>query len=232
MSFDRAIAKAFHRWFGSRTPIPVGQRRGVSFNSRVMKVINKTTDTKFGDVAYANTTAVDGTSVVYHVTGVAEGDTESSREGQHIRLGSLQVVGQIQGDPNVTEDTTARFIIFRWNMDARGALPSVTALMANDSVTSLKDWQNASEFKIYYDKTFLLPMRAVVASIVIPKKSFKFYKSFTGKGKKAGLNVTFSGSGSAIGDAEKGHFFILMMTDQANTYQPQWTWNCRITWKD
>ncbi len=49
---------------------------------------------------------------------------------------------------------------------------------------------------------------------------------------KKPIRCSYDGATAAIGDAEKGHLFLLLMTNQATASQPAWIGEVRVTFRD
>lgn len=217
--------KYYKKWRAKRKYYP--RRKHRRFSKAVRKVVYETAETRQKYNLYAATTPVLATSVVHYLTGYAEGTGDDERTGDHAHIKSIGIAGTIIGNSAATEDTVCRIMLVRAEKNIAGTLPAITQILYDDSTHAPRAWDERMAFKILYNKRFILPMREAVGDIVMPKHLIKIYKRFK-KCKK----VTYTGDGALIGDAEWGHFFLVMMTDAAAGKQPNWQLKWRITWKD
>lgn len=196
-------------------------------NKNRINMILRQFELKKLDTSYGASTPIAGTGDVQLISGIAVGDTDITRDGNFITVKSIELFGQVEGDPNVTEDTVALLDVFR-TYNTRGTNPAITnALYESESVVALRDFDHIKEHQLLYSKRMVLPMRALAASIVIPKRTFYFKKNF-----KNPIPVRYDGITAVVADCTLNHFYVVMRTDQANTFQPAWTWAARLTFTD
>ncbi len=203
---------------------PAGPHRE-PINRRIRRIINQQKERKIRDFTMADAIPVGGTSVITLASGIAEGDSETDRDGETVLIQSIQLKGKITVDTDVTSDTHARLIIFRANRNIDGVLPQITELLEADDVDSLRQNLNRGDYTTLYDKDFIIrvPVTASDDRVTLINVFLKFKVP-----KEAHYDLTTA----VIGACEKGHIFVIRMTDQANTFQPTWDINARLTFKD
>lgn len=207
------------------------RRRKTTDASYIRKVVRGMSETKHYDLGISGTTPISGTSQVVQLTNIDQGDTEASRDGDRVILKSFSLKGHMINDPDCTNDTICRIIIFQTRNNIKGTAPVVTDVLATDNVSSLRSWDDRKDIRVYFDKRFMIPMAysgALDASPDIQKwQLVEYYKKF-----KKGLKVTYDGTGGGAADAEWGHFWIILMTNQGTGFQPLWTLECRMCFCD
>jgi len=121
----------------------------------VKKAILKTADIGFVDQV-VNLTNTIFTHTPVLLSGIPEGDTDSSRDGQSVGLLSLQM--RLQGRPNATTATDAhcRVIIFKWH---RTANPATNSLLLNSGtlqapISFYTKTTSKGQFQILYTRMF------------------------------------------------------------------------------
>ncbi len=222
----RHYAKHMHRnWRHARKKSKTSR----NFKNKVKRIISQQDESKFLDTTLAADTApISGTSVIAGLILIGTGDTVNNREGNSIKLTSIELKYLVQNDATANDiDTTCRIIIFRAKKNIQGVLPIVTELLSTDVITSLRSTTGASDitdFKVYMDKTFVLERKTTSTQQVT--RTGKFYKSL------GGLKCTFDGNASGIATAEEGHLFLLRMTTKGATFQPLWSLNIRVRFKE
>lgn len=193
--------------------------------SKIKNVVNSMSETKLLDVALSDTVPISGTAGMAYLTQIAQGDENYERNGDKIHIQSIQVFGTVRGDNDVSGETSVcRMILFRAKNNIRGTLPLITELLISDSVSALRHPDGFDDFKIYWDKSFVLESRIDASSK--PYKLVKYYK------KLGGLKCTYDGNGALIGDAETGGLFLARVVSALNTTQPTWDLNIRLRYKD
>lgn len=93
---------------------------------------------------------VDSTGTILKLTTITQGDTDSARDGDHIKLLSVEMRGQF----NYADTTNAlRNIIFRWNQDDTSSTPTVGDILQSSSPFSAlnRDNERARKFDIIHD---------------------------------------------------------------------------------
>jgi len=130
------------------------QARAVrSLSSRLTKLEwqNPFPETK-RHVAATGSFAVGVNGTVMRFTGIAQGDSESLRDGNTIFLKALNV-RFIMNNATAATHTTVRFIIFA-DRNTDGASPGVQDVLETDTIIGLKNWANRSRFVVLHDRVY------------------------------------------------------------------------------
>jgi len=199
------------------------------FKEKVKRIISAQDESKFIDTDIsADTVPIAGTSTITTLSIVAEGTNPNQRLGMAIKLTSIEMKYLVQTDgTSQAIDTVARIIIFRAKKNVQGVLPTVAELLISDTVTALRaslGGSDMSDFKVYMDKLFVITKPASIVQEAI--KVGKFYKSL------GGLKCTFDSVSGDVSATEEGHLYLLRMTNQANTFQPIWSVDIRVRYKE
>ncbi len=151
----------------------------------------KSFDTGFGST-------VDNTGVVGNLTLIPQGDTDSTRDGDAVKLLKIQLWAQAQ----YADATNAlRLIIFRWNQDTSSAGPaSIGDILQSVSPYSPynRDNERARKFDVIYDHLFALCNVGPGTEKVVLDKAMKSIIAF-----------------QATSTAGTGHLFYGMVSDSS-----------------
>ncbi len=200
-------------------------RRRRGFTNRVKAIVDGQAESKFLDTSVSGTIPVAGTSLMQCLTLIATGDSNITREGDKVKLLSVQVRGQVTGDASGASATTARMMLIHAKRDVDGALPAVTDILMSDSVHALKQIDNRGYFKVLWDSRFSI--KETGDSAQLPTVLVDYYKKFPKP-----IDAYFIASTAAITSNSSGHLFLLMMTDQATNDEPTWGLECRVVFKE
>ncbi len=211
-------------------PRRIRRRYTTGLTSKVKSIVNGMAESKFVDWPVNISTPVQGTSVIHFMSGTSEGDSQVQREGEKIFLTSINLLGSVHSDPdqNAIGDTLCRLILFRANTNVNGVIPTVAELLETDDVDSLKNHEIKGDFSVFMDKRFVIHNTlATVSATASCKYNLRYYKRF-----KSPKMITYEGAGAVIANAEKGHWFLVMMTDAQANKTPAWSLNIRLRFKD
>jgi hypothetical protein len=117
----------------------------------IKQEISGVQEKKSFDAGVAST--FDNTGSITKLTTIPQGDTDSSRDGDHIKLHSIWCNGAV----NYSDTTNViRLIIFRWNQDDSSAAPTVNDITQTFSPFSPihRDNERAKKFDVVYDHLF------------------------------------------------------------------------------
>ncbi len=240
--YQGQIAQAIGRYFniGARQygpALPPGRRkrrrylrRRAGFTKRVKKIINAEHELKYLDIDFdAYIVPIVGTSVVTPITLCAQGDDINEREGHEILVQSWQFKGSIGTDADAIADTQYRMLLVQARMNIEGGAPTVLEILKSDSCDAIRtiDGLRNNDFKVRLDQRTVIRTQNPPAASRIERQNFSIYYKF-----KKPIKVTYDDTTAVIGSAEKNHLFLVLMTNQANTFQPALTGTSRITFKD
>ncbi len=227
LGFPRRIRSAFRRARATPQPNPFTQmgRRPQTFGARVKKIINRSKELKFVETDTSTNTPIGGTGLVILISGIAEGDTSLTRDGEVAEIASIELKVKLQGDADAIAGSENRIILVRAVKNIEGVLPSIDEVLATDSTFSFPDQDSRGDFKIYLDRTVLQQSPNVATHTRI--SYFEYYKRF-----KTPLKITFDGANATIADAERGHWFIILLTNVGTGLQPTFRVASRIRFID
>jgi len=204
-----------------------GRGRDASVKATVKRILRESGEMKYHDVIISNTTAVAGTSFLQHLTDIDEGDGNDERTAESIFIHSIRIYGSIQGDADALLDTSCRMVLFRANENLEGAAPAITDVLTADDINAIGQIDNRGDFTTFLNARSILPVRDSTTGSIIPRGHIEYFKKL-----KKPYKCHYDGTGAGIADAERGHWFLLLMTNQANTYQPGWEMRIRIRYKE
>lgn len=146
--------------------------------------------------------AVSQTPDIALLTGVAQGQTDATRNGNQVRAKSLLLRGQVEKNASATY-TYVRFILFQ-DTSSDGAAPSAsdlldTAVGAIVNCPLNKDF--GKRFRVLRDKTIIL-------NSARPSHSFKHFV-------KLGHVVEYQGTDATQASTSTGHVYLMLVSNEA-----------------
>ena len=150
------------------------------------------------------TTSPDSSGYVDLIFNAAQGDSESTRDGQSCRIKSIQFLGHIKLHASAT-DTQCRFILFI-RKAVNNVLPTVTEVLRTANVQSLRNTDYRHDIVILKDKMFTLNANH-------PRQIIKFWR-------KLDLKVLYTRGTTTGGIASleaNGLFCLLISNESTNT---------------
>lgn len=215
--------------FRKKKPYYRKRRSSTNFEKRVRAIAKKVNkvdkEIKTIDTSYGSNDPINGTSYFMLLSGVAQGDTADTREGNQISIRSVQIRGYVESDDTPVNDTVCRIIIFRWRRVEGAANPVIADLLDTDWVNELRNWAHRKDFRILWDKRILLPK--IPLATCTSKRLFEKYIKF-----KNPIIATFEGAAAPVANCLNNHLFMCLMCDQANLSQANWEINNRVTFTD
>ncbi len=207
------------------------KKRSTTFSSRVKRVMDSQIEKKFIGTAFAaDSGAIAGTSVVYYLSGTQQGDDVTERLGNEIRISKVRIEGSVSSDATAVADTQYRMVLLKAITNIEGVMPTVLELFDTDSPDSLRNLIGLRnrDFSILWDNKFIIREYRPPVAGRISRKNINYVHTFA----NGGLKVTFDAQTAGVADAEKNHLFLILMTNQANTFQPSFNGTIRITFRD
>ncbi len=181
-------------------------------------------EAKFLDDTSVSGTPVFGTSVVQYVSGTTQADTETGRDGHDIFATSFQLKGLVSGDVDSITDTLAMIMLVQMK-DVRGTILSIADMFVSDNPFAMRNTDNMENFKIL--KTWRTTLKVKTTTADFSKTFISWYVKF-----KKPIRIKYSGSGNAIGDADRNGLFLIFLTDAAATFGPGFQLQTRMVFKD
>ncbi len=229
LGFPRRIRRVITSFRGP-SRVPAGRfagtrRRPQTFGARVKKIINRSKELKFKDLDTNSSAPIGGTGLVVLISGIAEGDDSLTRDGEIAEIASIELKVKIQGDPDAILGGDSRILLVRAVKNVEGVLPTIGEILESDSSFAYPNQNNRGDFKIFLDRTVIqqAPDRATTAKL----SYFEYFKRFT-----TPLKLTWDGGGATIADTERGHWFIVLLSNLGTGLQPTWRVNSRIRFID
>lgn len=185
-----------------------------SFTKAVKKIISKQHERKFAEVATASLTpSATMATANAHLSGIAQGDSEETRDGNELRVKSIRVNYTIQQNPSATA-TMVRVVIARMKSTINDTAPDWNNIFVEDTIETHKDHRLAQRFNILMDRTHLLGDKILQLG--------KYYKACDYK-------VKFNGPAS--NDYESGNLFIWFVSNEVlNT--PTVRYSTQVSFED
>ncbi len=199
-------------------------RKSISMNQKIRNVINNTKEAKYKNTTINTNGPVAGTGEVVYLTGIQEGTSELQRDGQEVFIHGVKITLRITQDITPTVDTVYRVLLIRAKHNVEGVLPTVTEILETDSVWDHNQIDSRGDYQILFDKLRILHVDVTSNQKV---NVFKYNRRF-----RRPLKMSFDGAGTGIADAEKGHFFLVLIVDQVLNSQPQFNGEIRFEFKE
>lgn len=186
----------------------------VRYVKSLINVEKKQVDTSI--TAPGTAIPVAGAANAILLTGVAQGDTDDTRNGNKIKLSALSIKANFfrLAVAGSTANPTVRMIVFN-DKNSNGVAPAIADLLDATSIIGRYNPDNAgSRFKILHDKRY----------------SFGWLNSTTNTGaglmsandsiyKKCGWHVKFDGTTAAQADCVSGHLYVFLFCDTASVME-------------
>ncbi len=225
----RQYARYGARWIRGAGALPPRRRvvrhRQRTFGAKVRRIIDKYKEPKLIDVDIFTSTPIVGTSLIIYLSGIALGDDEELRDGNLIHITGYDLHMNITTDVNAVVDTVCRVVLFCVKKNQEGGLPTVTEILEADTTEAHRQHDGVRDYRILFDNRFLIKLPGFSGTqslkLLDRKKVFK-----------VPLKTTYDGDTATITDCERNGIFILLMTNQASTFQPTFDGNLRIKFKD
>lgn len=179
----------------------------------IKQEIKAVQEIKSFDTGFAQT--VDSTGTLQKLTTIPQGDTDSTRDGDALKLCKFEFRGQ----SNFADSTNAtRLLIFRWNQDDSSAAPAgITDLLQTATPFSPfnRDNERARKFDIIVDHLF------VTANCGPGTEKLEVIKEMRSK-------IAFQASANT----GTGHIYSAMVSDSTATTHPGLNYVVRVYFTD
>lgn len=190
---------------------------------RIRQEMGRTKEQKHYDVGLYTVDAID-TADIALLTGITQGDTDLTRDGDRAVLKSVHV------RMHVTAAATSqilRVIYFRWNQSTTDTIPTTGHILesATNAVNMPYNWDNLrmGMFKILSDRTYYMPASALGADKSFRTFLVQFYPKRFGKKPIQFDNTTVTGT---------GHIYQLIVSDKATSNGPSVKYYSRAVFTD
>lgn len=135
----------------TRVRRPLGKRQAQAVATIARKQISRTSEWKHHTLALQICPSDAG--VIQDLSAVPQGDTDTSRDGDTIFATSVQIRGLV----NVADSHNQyRVIIFQWTPSTTPVIADILNLSTGHHTRSMYETDKANEYKILYDRVFLM----------------------------------------------------------------------------
>lgn len=174
----------------------------VSLANKIKSVIKNVAEKKEVDLNYTDSN-LDTTGDMWHLTTVAQGDTNNTREGNKIQILSYSMKYAIALNATAT-DAVIRMILFTDLRQVGSTSPSITDVLQSSGPSELMNTTNKGRFKVHRDRYFSI---TATKSLLVGKMYVNFNM----------MDVRYNNTtGSSI---EKNGLYLMVLSNEA-TYPP------------
>ncbi len=200
------------------------RRKGLSSkvkrNSKLIKKLNASVETKAEEIADINSVDVNTTSAIHIINAVAQGLDDNDRIGNNIFGKSITLRGTLENDHGTPEDCLVRVIVFRMKIP-NGATPTlIGSVLEALEIESLYNWDNRKQYEILFDNTWAMD---TTQHSLIP------FKIRVKVNKKINYILTTKAFGAA---GTNGYYIGFFSNIAGTTNNPQITLRGRHTYED
>jgi hypothetical protein len=162
-----------------------------------------------------NPGAISASSVL--LTGIAQGDTNESRDGSSIKLLSLSIHGRIEKSTSTTS-TVVRIVLVHDKVPD-GSAPSHSDIFQDSDHNSHYQTENmGTKYSIISDKSYVMSDGG---------GEMKLFRNF----KKLNQKMRFTGTGATISDISQGALWLFAISNET-TNTPTLTFRSRCMYVD
>ncbi len=185
----------------------IRSRKKKSARELALKALHKMPKKRMRQGVVQGTPAFTSSWQQVHVTAVATGDDEFSREGDTMLVDELRLRYIISSATALGSAAACRVVLVQ-DRQSNGASPSNNQIFTqNNSVKAHQDPTFSRRYRILFDRTHMLNEFASNTS-VISKTHGKFVRRY-----KSELKVRYIGASSAVTDISSGAIYLLYICD-------------------
>lgn len=160
-------------------------------------------------------TSSSSSGTVIPLTGMAQGDDNSQRNGDSILAKQLQMKYQVEFNALTTAGAIVKMWIVKDKQQVADTTPAFTDIFENTNVFSFLNKATIKRFTIISSKTF-----------TFDAAKLQYQMEFT---KNLNHHIRFNGSAST--DRQKDHYYLVVCTD-VNSNVPNYLYASRLTYYD
>lgn len=181
---------------------------------------------KFLDTGISESTAYTGNSQFHCLTLIPEGDGDNARSGGTVKLRSLEIKSIIKdiGAANAVGDVYCRVLLLQVR-ETNGADPTATEVLNTDDVLALRNWDYRKDIVVLKDKRIILRKHDTVGHR--STAHWHYYKKFPFP-----MKATYTTANANVAATNNNHLFLMVMSDAADTDDPSFFFQCRLTYTD
>lgn len=170
-------------------------RRGMNKVMRLAKFLNVEFKQHNIQTAYTAST----TGQIAQWTNIAQGDSDSTRDGSSIKIASIFARGYVQIHASATASIVRLILVL--DKQTNQAIYASTDLLLTDEVTSPLNIDNGRRFKVLWDKVITLSQDK-------PIVQFKYFK-------KLPIHIRYDNSAAAITSLTQSSLSLLRLSNEA-----------------
>lgn len=184
----------------------------------IQNVINQNLEKKYADVSFTLTPTP---SALLRLTGVSQSDTDSTRDGDKIKVLSVKMRSTV-----LVADATnfIRVILFQWHSSSSVNPPGVTAILQTQDLNSHYNHDGGALYSIFYDRVYALEGSGNAAQNINAVARI----NKVGKTKWVKPIVKFESGTIEATD----HFYMLVISDSTASPSPLFSGVFRTTYTD
>lgn len=209
-SYGQYVSKAASTGLGVVKALSMAKAAGAGV-SYLMGLVNS----EMYKFDFAQTDTPANTGLITHITGMAQGDTDSSRSGNSIYVRGLLLRYTSTINASAT-NTFVRVMVVRDNQQVGDNVPTVANVLDSLTVISPLNNETVGRFSVIYDKVHTLQVANNTAGYV--KQYFKMNS-----------HVRYNGAGAS--DIQKNGLYVLTLSSEA-TNTPSVAWQTRLFYRD
>jgi hypothetical protein len=157
---------------------------------------------------------------IFHLTGIAQGDTDAGRTGNSLLLKNIYLRGICEINSAVTGDSRVLLALVKDTQQISDTTPALTDIFQNSTSTeTMLKLNNSGRFKILWRKTYVLSIASGGRNALEINKYFKVYD-----------HVRFNGSSSS--DIQKNGYYLTVITSEVAANAPTVSITSRIGYHD
>ncbi len=127
-------------------------------------------------ITTSSATTTEDTAVEFLLNGIAQGETDLTREGAEIRMQSISIRFLMHGSPVATVATGGLRVMLFIDKDPRGALPDPTDYLTTQQILSgyntgrvIGQERHRGRFKFLFDHTYDMVNRPIASADSLPQ---------------------------------------------------------------
>ncbi len=190
------------------------KRRELNRLRRDVNVLKSNVDLKFNDIAN-NDSVVATTGIVILAFTIADGNTQSQKDGLKITIKSIRIRYQLKlpATSTIADGTDICRILLVKDKQCNGALPAVSDILAGTDIQNHKNLENSKRFTILSDRTITINSlgshgNGSTNSTLPASKSWQYFK-------RMNLPILYNNSGTtgAIGTINSNCLYNVFISE-------------------
>lgn len=187
-----------------------------AFVGKVLKVVRRTQEKKYWP--FNNNITVNTAGTLLHLTNISQGDTDVTRDGDMLRVNSIQITFSVN---NADAYNILRFVVFQWKPASNGATtpPALGDIFLDttNAVISPFNHDSRQNYRILMDR------RCVTDSVQYPVKIVKMFIT-----RKFYRNIQYS-SGTTVAS---NNIYCWAVSDSGVSAHPAVTYSGKTSFTD